>query len=40
MDQEGYADFEGFTEFSAVFIEGYKKCVVSGGADCIEAVLT
>ncbi len=38
MDQDGYADLEGWQEFSVVLNEGYKKCVENGGEDCIVAV--
>ena len=38
MDEEGYADVEGWAEFSSVLNEGYKKCAENGGDDCIEAV--
>ena len=38
MDQEGYADLQGWTAFSVVLNDGYKECVENGGDDCIAAV--
>jgi len=38
MDQEGYADLQGWTAFSVVLNDGYKECVENGGEYCIAAV--
>lgn len=38
MDQEGYADLQGWKDFSVVLNGVHKECVENGGDDCIEAV--